>query len=276
MSEIATRQATKTDVVRSNPIAMMMNKLAENPTPENVEALCKLADKFVEMDAREAQKYFNEAFAEMQANMPAIVCDKKGPWGGDYADKESIMVQIRPTLQRYGFSVRFEHPPAADATHLATVCVLSHAGGHVVSSAPMVTRAGRPNKMMTEIQVDAGGYYAGERYALCSMLNIRADKMDADAKFLGVLLSPDELSDLKRRAFAVGANEENIFRMADVGGWDEIRTGAVPLLMGFFTEKERAKGKVKPTSHANSPPAASSAPSEAEQEAIRKAEREGR
>ena len=272
MSELATTQPANAAIVRTNPIAMMMAKLAQDPTPANVDALCKLADKFVEMDKRDAEREFNEAFGEMQANMPQIVTDRKGAWKGDYADRESIMAQIRPTLNRYGFSVRFEHPPAIDPQHLATVCVLSHVGGHTERGAPMNTRAGRPNAMMTEIQVDAGGYYQGERYALQAMLNIRARDADDDAKFLGVLLSPDEINDLKRRAIATGTNEDILFRMAEVSCWEEIRTGALTILKGFFTEKERRKPVTKPATAPQSVPE----PTPAEAEAIRRAEMQGR
>lgn len=230
--------------VQRNPVAAALAKLAENPTPENVASMEKLTALGIQYRKMDAEEDFNADFAAMQAEMPAIVCDKKGPWGGDYADKESIMKQIRPTLEKFGFSVRFDHPASENPAQLVTECVLSHRGGHCVRNS-LATRAGRPNKMMTEIQVDAGGYYSGERYALAAMLNIRADKADEDARFLGLALTDEQLEELQRHMAAAGADVANVCKQAGVERIEDIRTGVLRLLHNFLNEKQRnraAKG----------------------------------
>jgi hypothetical protein len=218
-----------------------------------MEKLTALGIQYRKMDAEE---WFNADFAEMQENMPDIVCDKKGAWGGEYADKESLMRQIRPTLKKYGFSVRFDHPASPKEGQLVTECVLSHKGGHSVKNS-IATRAGRPNKMMTEQQVDAGGYYAGERYALSAMLNIRADKADDDARFLGLALTDDELLELKQHAESAGADIANLCRQAGVEKIEDVRTGTLRLLHNFLNEKQRINAARKTGSAAagGGPPA---------------------
>lgn len=222
---------------RINPVAMALAKLAENPTPENVASMAKLTELGIQYRKMDAEEEFNAALSEMQLNMPQIVCDTLGPWGGYYADRESIMRQIRPTLNKFGFFVRFDHPASPDPQKLVTECVLSHRGGHSVRNS-MITRAGRPNKMMTEIQVDAGGYYAGERYALCAMLTIRAETGDDDARILGVELTTEQLTTLQTRVKEVGMNPKIVFRMADVEKWEDIRSGALGVINGMLREKE--------------------------------------
>lgn len=216
-------------------LSMVQAAIDKGISPDAIQKLAELSIQFKKMDA-EAE--FNADFAAMQAEMPDIVCDKKGPWGGDYADKESMMRQIRPTLLKFGFSVKFNHPAGKTSAELVTECVLAHRSGHSVTNS-ITTRAGRPNKMMTEIQVDAGGYYAGERYSLTAMLNIRADKADDDARVMGMELTADELNTLKNRAKQVGADVPNLFRQAGVTSWEEIRTGALTLLHNFLNDKER-------------------------------------
>jgi hypothetical protein len=273
MSELTTTTKTRTDIVGRNPLALMASKLAENPTPENVDAICKLADKLVEMRKIDAKEDFDFAFTEMQSNMPDIVTNKVGGVKNPYADLKGIMDQIKPTLAKYGFGVRFEHPPATEPNRLASVCVLSHVGGHTERSAPLQTRAGKTNAAISEQQADAGGYYAGERYVLGAMLGIRAGADGADdARVLGMPLSDEQLEELKRRAHDVGANEKNLFDMAGVEKWEDIRTGSLNVLHNLMNAKARQKPTTKPTTPANSPPATPSEPSLQEQEAIRKAE----
>lgn len=246
MSEALARIEDRGDnsaiIIHKNPVAAALAKLAENPTPENVASMQKLTELGIQYRKMDAEEWFNADFAEMQENMPDIICDKKGAWGGEYADKESLMRQIRPTLKKYGFSVRFNHPAGANEGQLVTECVLSHKGGHSVKNS-IFTRAGRPNKMMTEIQVDAGGYYAGERYALSAMLNIRADKADDDARFLGMALTDDELAELRQHAEVAGADIANLCRQAGVEKIEDVRTGALRLLHNFLNEKQRINAK---------------------------------
>jgi len=241
MSEIqvhdggGTQSITPANIGLSNVMFMLQSAIDKGISPDAIQKLADLSIQFAKIDA---QKAFNAAFTAMQAEMPEIICDKKGPWGGSYADKESIMRQIRPTLMKHGFSINFNHPASDKPDRMITECILEHTAGHSIKNS-METRTGRPNKMMTEIQVDAGACYAGERYALCAMLNIRAEEASDDARVMGVLLTPDELQRLKDRAQETNFSVKSIFAMAGVDKWEDIRSGALQVLHNTMDEKER-------------------------------------
>lgn len=214
------------------------------------EAIQKLADLTIQFQKIDAEKEFNAAFTAMQMDMPPITCSSTGAWGGPFEDLEGIMRQIRPTLKKYGFSVRFSNPPGT-GDKLMSECTLSHIGGHSEKNS-CALRPGRANKMMTETQVDAGTYYQGNRRALCSMLNIRADNESNDARVLGMPLSDEQVNGLRQHAREVGAKEATVLRMAGVERWEDIRSGALPMLHNFFNEKQMAN-KAKTNSSPGTP-----------------------
>lgn len=248
-------------------LMMVQSAIDKGVSPE---AIQKLADLSVQFQKIDAQRQFNEAFTKMQSEMPAITTSKEGPWGGEYEDLEGIMRQIRPTLEKFGFSVRFNNPLAMDskADRIVAECILAHVGGHSEKNSCAV-RPGRANKMMTESQVDAGTIYSANRHALCAMLNIRADKnanANDDARILGRLLTAEELTELQRRVRDVGADVQNLFRQAEVESWGEIRTGALRILHNFLNEKERRSKMAKQTPTPPATPPIDAPPPEVTQE----------
>lgn len=171
--------------------------LAKDPhvDVQKLDALLAMQER---MEARQAEREFNEAFIAMKPELPVIEKDgrityeaKAGKSGAaiDYATLEGIDEQVTPILQRNGFAVNYDTKRTPEG--LVTVCILRHRGGHKTTTdgppLPCDSSGGKNN-----IQGWGSAMKYGERYSLIAALNIRIKGKDDDGKLGGTKFITDE------------------------------------------------------------------------------------
>jgi len=224
--ELAARSAA------ANPIAAMLQTIVEGGvTAENADALEKVCDLYLKMEANGAAKDFAAAKCLLQAELPTVMATKSipsktGEIRSVFAPYEEIMGVVGPYLTKHGFSVSFTMK--AESGRMEAVCTLSHSGGHSASNSFSV-RVGSSPPGCSEAQSDGSARSYARRGALCDCLNIVVDK-DTDARLEGACITAEQARDLAYRAHAAGIAETAFLRLAGAASFATIREHKVLVL----------------------------------------------
>lgn len=139
-----------------------------------------------QIKAENAKEAFNRALAQFQAECPTIVKTKQvftkdGRSAYKYAPIESIVSQVKPFLQKNGFS----YTTQIDLTEkgVKATCKVTHEQGHSDESS-MEVPLGSKTQIMSDSQVTAAASTFAKRYAFCNAFGILTGDEDNDgAKF---------------------------------------------------------------------------------------------
>lgn len=149
-----------------------------------VETMEKLLAMRREMKAEYAKAQYDAAMAAFQAECPTIkktkeVKTKAGIVAYRYAPIESIVEQVKPALQKHGFSysTRMELMPAG----VKAVVRVTHEAGHSEES-PMEVPFGTKTDIMSQSQVAAAASTFAKRYAFLNAFGILTGDEDNDAR----------------------------------------------------------------------------------------------
>lgn len=148
--------------------------------------LSALLDLKVRMDAIDAEREFNVAFAQMHPRFPAIrkdgtVCQSDAKGGGklySFARWDNIQDVIDPILREFGFTLSFTSEPAA--TGVLMVAHLRHKAGHGVKSHMQLPADTSANKNNLQGLGSARSY--GKRYLTLDLLDLKLLDMDDDGR----------------------------------------------------------------------------------------------
>lgn len=177
----------------------------------NVEVIQQLVGLTEIVEAREAKKAFNVAFAAFKAECPIIPKDRIGGGvtkkGSDfkfpYSSPEQILKTVQPILEKNGLSHRWKSKIAHQGTFLVTRCVIKHEFGHEEYS----------DVSLPITDKDAVKYLAlqgrGRRASLINALGLVSanEYTQFDDAELEVL-SDEQLIVIKQKLTDSGANEE--------------------------------------------------------------------
>lgn len=126
--------------------------------------------------ARQSAVEYSAALSDLQAELPSI--GERGNANGRYmfALWEDINTQIKPFLQKHGFSLSFRTDTAKDIT---VTGVLSHRNGHSEQTSITLPSDGSGNK--NAVQAVASSVSYGKRYTASALLNLTSHGEDDDA-----------------------------------------------------------------------------------------------
>ena len=149
----------------------------------DAEKMQKVIDMVNAERARMSKQAFEDNFAEMQKELPAIVKDRsaKDRNGKDtykYATLESILEQVQPIILKHGFSYSWRNETVKDGA-TRVWCVIS-GYGHAREDyfdIPIMEASAWTNAIQ---QMGSATSY-GKRYSLCSALGIIIKEEDDDA-----------------------------------------------------------------------------------------------
>lgn len=196
MSELMTVNDNQMAVQSSETsMAMQIMNMASNPDFD-VEKLEKLMDLQEREMARLALVAFNQAFSEMQSQIPTVAKSKKGG-DSNYATLEDVVEITRPILNRYGFSTYFDTKTDISNNrevkdkygnvnviydgNVIVEAILLHKMGHQIKTSLIVPFDFSGSKKMNTAQAMGSAVSYGKRYSLCALLNI-ATRDDNDAR----------------------------------------------------------------------------------------------
>jgi ERF superfamily len=225
------------------PAELMQAVINKGITPENVAVLEKLIGLHERMELRDAEKAFNGAFVALQKDMPAIkaseaVPDKNGNVKYHFAPYEAIMEEVKPLLQKHGFTVSFSMDFREG--RIIQSCTLSHLGGHSRTN-QFMARVGNGPPGSSEAQADGAASTYAKRFALCNALNIvcdyDTDGAGQDARNEGAPISWDQVEYLREQVRETKSDEAAFLRFAGVNKYAEIGTARYPQLVAALQKK---------------------------------------
>lgn len=232
------------DLSPATVVEMMRTIVGGNVTTENVAALKELVGLGERLEARQAEKEFNAAYAAMQKEMPKVQADKpvhdrNGKLMYVYCDEEEIDRQARPIYQAHGFAIRFSQKE--EGNKFTGIVTLMHVNGHSIESHYTV-RTGQGAPGMNETKCDESASTVARREALCNVLNIIRRKRADDPRLLGSNVTPEQADELERRVGLLNADPKAFLQFACSKSFAEIKSEAYPILDQFLRKKE-AKGR---------------------------------
>lgn len=227
-------------------LGMLQTVIQNGITAENVAALDSLANLHEKMQAKQAERDFNAAFAKFQHEMPPVdatkpVPNKDGSIRYRFAPFAELMDKIKPVLIENGFSISFSS--RCDPDRIAAICTLRHISGYSQTN-EFAVRIGQGPPGSTITQADGAAKTYAKRGALCDALNIVVDQPDADdANLIGPPIGKALAEDLKARVEACGANEDAFLRFAGAAHYEAIPLSRYDALDEMLKRKESGKPK---------------------------------
>lgn len=162
----------------NSPASLMLAALRQGASPEQVEKMMALQERW---EANEARKAYNVAFAAFKAEAVRIIKNKTvtdGPLKNkSYAELFSVVDAVTPALSRHGLSASWKITKD-EKDWIEITCTLTHAQGHSES----VSMGGPPDVggAKNAIQARASTKSYLERYTLKAICGVAEGGEDDD------------------------------------------------------------------------------------------------
>lgn len=244
MNTALTNPTSEMQLSRPAPtVADMLQAVIEKGvTGDNVMALEKIVGLYERMQDKESEKAFAKAFVALQSEMPKVkaknaVPNNDGTVRYRYADYEEIMQQVRPMIEKHGFTLTFS-TEFSDG-RIVKICTLQHVGGHSKSN-KFAVRIGSGPPKASESQADGAASTYAKRGALCDALNIVVEH-DDDARAEGGAVTKEQAEELAHRVALTNSNREAFLKFAGAISFFTIPSAKYPILDEFLRKKEGRK-----------------------------------
>ncbi len=223
-------------------VALMLQKVIDGGiTADNVSALESLVGLYDRMQAKNAEREFNQAFAKLQSELRSVnatrtVPNKDGSPRYRFAPFEDIMEEVQPVLVANGFSISF-NSRFMEGGRMVSICTLRHVGGFSQSNEFAVRIGGGPPGS-TETQADGAAKTYAKRGALCDALNIVVEHSDDDGRAIGATIGKALAEDLEQRVRNCGADKDAFLKYAGASDFESISDLRYDMLDGLLLRKE--------------------------------------
>lgn len=195
----------------------------------SADALEKLVGLKERLDAKEAEKTFNIAFAKFQGSISVIIGRKEGSKTSDgtvafkYAPIEQIIEVIRAPMAECGLSVSFDGKLTDKIRK--TVCTVTHIDGHS-KSASFESERSEGTRLMSNLQKESSTVSHHRRYALNMVLNIVTEGEDDENAIFAMNGDKEQASkknglisarELKKLENEIGSSDEVLYNKVTQG-----------------------------------------------------------
>jgi len=155
-------------------LVSLIDRVLERPDID-IDKIERFLNMQRQIEADQAERLYNEDFAAMQTELPAI--EKRGTSNnGKYAKWEDIQEAILPVTSKFGFAVT--HKTRVEADRVIVTCIVRHRDGHQDQTElplPLDTSGSKNN-----VQAVGSSVSYGKRYTASALLGIRVDGDDDD------------------------------------------------------------------------------------------------
>lgn len=159
-------------------------KRAATDASVDVHKMKELLQMHLQLMALDAEKRFNDAMREVQAQMPAIVKDSLNPsTNSAYVKLDKIQDVVTPIMLQHGFTLSFGTDESKLADHYGVSAQLSHISGHTRhfrADVPIDDKGAKGNQNKTRTHGFGSAISYGQRYLLKLIFNIRLIGEDDD------------------------------------------------------------------------------------------------
>ena len=211
----------------------------------SVETLQQLLSMRKELKAEWAKGEYDRAMRDFQGECPTIektksVPTRSGAVAYKYAPIDSIINQVKPILQKHGFSYSSNMEFIENGTIKVKVTIkITHSVGHSEIT-EMTVPLGNKTEIMSQTQVVAAAQTFAKRYAFCNALGILSGDEDNDA-------APTmEIPQIDKSAIERIETVKSVEELVKVGA--EIRKAIKPelresLMIHYARKKAELEGK---------------------------------
>lgn len=166
----------------NQPMRLLELAVSNNADVDKLEKLMALQERW---DAEQARKAYFTALADLQSELPVIrklktasFPTKNGHMSYNFASLDDISEQIKPFLQKHGFSYRFEQDFASNA--ILITCIITHKSGHSEKCSMPGGADTSGNKNALQQAASTVTYL--RRYTLTGALGIATADQDIDGR----------------------------------------------------------------------------------------------
>lgn len=206
---------------------MLQAIIDKGVTTENVAAMEQLVGLYERMEARGAERAFNEAMVQLKNSMPPIlackpVLNNDKTLRYKYAPLEEIDDKLKSAALDHGFTYSFAEAAAPEG-RVTKVCVVRHIGGHTERT-PFTVRVGKGPPGSSEAQGDGAAATYAQRRALCDAFGIiveaDTDGASDSPRDEGRPISQEQAASFKSRARVLGMTQGEVRALLDWAGVD--------------------------------------------------------
>ena len=168
---------------QASPNAVVMMAMQKNYTPELIEKMMALQERY---EANEARKAFHDAMSRFKANPPEIGKDKsvaytvqgKGTTAYNHASLANVTGKINRALSEHGLSAGWT--TVQNERGVTVTCTITHKFGH--SEGTSLTAAPDTTGSKNAIQAIGSTVSYLERYTILALTGLATHDMDDDGK----------------------------------------------------------------------------------------------
>lgn len=210
MTNAVTKTQGTENLLPADPMVSMIERVAmdQNVPIERLERMLEMKES---MEAKAAEREFNDAFARCQREIPTVLKNKRNQQtNSNYADLAAVEAAVMPTVNAHGFSMRFFPTASPLEGHYGVDCVVSHAGGHSETHHADVPSDGtglKGNQNKTATHAFGSTMSYGRRYLLCMIWNIATADNDGNGSAQRKVITADQFIELQALIRASGADE---------------------------------------------------------------------
>jgi hypothetical protein len=190
------------------PTSFMAMALERNVTPEQIEKMLALQERW---DANNARKAYAGDFAKAQAEIGPVVKKATNPQTkSKYALLEDVIDVTQPIYTKYGFSIIFYEGETAKPEHVRINADVIHFLGHKETyyyDVPMDGEGIRGNANMTKIHAKASSVAYGRRYLMYMIWNVSTHDDDGNCGKSVEYITDAQLSTIVDMINAKGVDE---------------------------------------------------------------------
>lgn len=188
-------------------MALLLERVIANDTitPDKLDAMLRMRRELVDEERREQ---YQDAFAELQAELPAVPKTGIVKLGNgktyNFGKYHEMMAALQPILSRHNFSVRFTVLPQPDG-RIVVRCFLMRNGCETYGDAPPLPPDIGPGRNDAQAAGSSNTY--GKRYALTNVLNLVWCDVDDDAVSVpDMTITPAQINELQDLLDHTGAD----------------------------------------------------------------------
>ncbi len=193
-------------IVPSTPMEMLGRAVQMGASPETLEKLLALQERWERSQARRA---YDKAIAAAKAELKPIKKNKAVSFGAGkasykHADLAEIERAVVPVLSKFGLSYRFRTAAGKPGEPITVTCIISHEDGY--SEENSLPGPADTSGSKNALQAIGSAITYLQRYTLVPALGLAASDDDDGASGGGTAISSEQFEELQRLIVQTGSD----------------------------------------------------------------------
>lgn len=220
-------------VEQATSILAVIDRAARDPSVD-IDKMERLMQMHERIQVQHARQVYQSALARMQPELPVVKHRGDAAKRYTYALWEDIHRAMAPVLHKYGFALFFN---VETGDKVRVTGILTHEAGHREQTEITLPADSSGNK--NAVQAVASSVAYGKRYTAGALLNFATTGEDDDAQSAeDPMIDADQVSNLRKRLDACGADVAAFCEWAGVDALTQIRCGQWPRVLKAVEAKE--------------------------------------